>query len=276
MRGPAESGPALHSLEKEKRGRSSINEMSERKTVLHVKLDAVTLKLTLTPKFLAKPLHAAVLTPFLSAYHKKTKDVHVHRAIDRVTVDGAVVAHLNESMESGVLLTTDTHDVEIFLQPEELDISDWQQPGEGSSSSAPPPSATSTTDANSAVERVCAAPHEFAILELPLDTASSAAVRKAYRRISLNVHPDKVAHPRSSEAFRNVFDAMKLLIDPKRQAMRLQEIKSGGSGTATSASALPAETRWWDAASVAEMEQAFRNLEEFLEAQVTMRLCPRP
>ena len=58
--------------------------------------------------------------------------------------------------------------------------------------------------------------------------------------------------------------------------MRLQEIKSGGSGTATSASALPAETRWWDAASVAEMEQAFRNLEEFLEAQVTMRLCPRP
>jgi hypothetical protein len=64
---------------------------------------------------------------------------------------------------------------------------------------------------------------------------------------------------------------MKLLIDPAKQGARLRaiergEVDSGGGGGGEAS--LPSETRWWDAASVGEMEQAFRNLEEFLEAQV--------
>ena len=33
------------------------------------------------------------------------------------------------------------------------------------------------------------------------------------RRVSLLVHPDKVSHPRASEAFRRAFDAMQLVLD---------------------------------------------------------------
>ena len=42
----------------------------------------------------------------------------------------------------------------------------------------------------------------IAVLELALVATSTVNVRKAYRRVSLSVHPDKVDHPRASEAFR--------------------------------------------------------------------------
>ena len=56
------------------------------------------LKLTLTPKFLAKPLDAALITPFLGAYNKKMKDATPLTAADlaRVEVDGKVVASITD------------------------------------------------------------------------------------------------------------------------------------------------------------------------------------
>ena len=95
------------------------------------------------------------------------------------------------------------------------------------------------------------------MLELPLAQASGATIRKAYRRVSLSVHPDKVSHPRASEAFRKTFDAMKLLMEPQRQAARLRQIERGETSS-DAADNLSSETRWWDAASVSEMEQVRR------------------
>ena len=91
------------------------------------------------------------------------------------------------------------------------------------------------------------------------------------------------AHHHSSppdwQAFRKTFDAMKLLIDPGRQAARLRQINRGvDGGDADGADGedadLPEDTKWWAAASVGEMEQAFRNLEEFLQAQVAPMMSP--
>ena len=84
------------------------------------------------------------------------------------------------------------------------------------------------------------------VLELPLASASVATVRKAYRKVSLQIHPDKVSHPKASEAFRKAFDAMKTLIEPSRQAARLKAIERGELGDGDGGSSLPPETRWWE------------------------------
>ena len=65
-----------------------------RKVVCETKCAAVTLKITLTSKFLAKPLVDALLNPFLGAFNKKNKDAAPLAAADLVgvQVDGVTVA----------------------------------------------------------------------------------------------------------------------------------------------------------------------------------------
>ena len=72
------------------------------------------LKLTLTPKFLAKPLVDALVTPFLGAYNKKMKDATPITAADlvRVEVDGLPVADI--SAPAGDVLKSSTPKVELF------------------------------------------------------------------------------------------------------------------------------------------------------------------
>jgi rhodanese-related sulfurtransferase len=221
--------------------------------VCRLKLQDVELKMTLTEKFLSKPFADVVLTPFLNAYNKRRGTCLDVSALEHVCIDGKVVATgLGEAV--GVVLGGEAHRVELHaLAPVASSVDSRSSADVSDAAAAPnPPSAV--------VERVCAAADEFAVLELPREAVSVASIRRAYRRISLLVHPDKVNHPRASEAFRRAFDAMQLLIEPSRQAARLKQL----SGEQIE---LPPETRWWEGASVHEMEQAFHNLEEFLEAR---------
>ena len=222
-----------------------------------------TLKITLTPKFLAKPLLAALIKPFIGAVNKKLGTATKLEDVERVSVDGTEV-DLTTGV-AGDVLSRELHHVEILLKPTAVDVSDSSESGPAASAKSAGSSPGSSS--SDPVERVCAAANEFELLELPLEAASNAAVRKSYRRISLLVHPDKVSHPRASEAFRKAFDAMQCLMDQKRQAARLRQLTSGGGGGGDDGSSLPAETRWWEGATVSEMEQAFRNLEEFFEAR---------
>ena len=218
------------------------------KVVCTVRCNAVTLKLTLTAKLLSRSFTDALLTPFLGAYNKKKTSSLTTSDLTDVQVDGVSVDVAQPTVE---ILSGASHQIVLLVAHE-----------------ADQMTAPSAGDATSTVERVLSAADEFAVLELPLHPVGQAAVRKAYRRVSLLVHPDKVNHPRASEAFRRCFDAMKLLIDERRQAARLRQIQSGNSSAASDGeSQLPSDTRWWDAASVGDMEQAFRNLEEYLEAQ---------
>ena len=181
----------------------------------------VTLKLTLSPKLLAKPFDVALVNPFLGAFNKKTGGSLTAAELTAVEVDGRRVTNLN--VLAGELLPSDAHTVTLH-----------------------PPSPSTTGASNPAaggsdpVERVLSAAHEyvyacaracayvlelprvacdmrhthmhmhthahthahthtytcmhaytymhrFAVLELPLEAASQAAVRRAYRRVSLLV-----------------------------------------------------------------------------------------
>ena len=80
-----------------------------------------------------------------------------------------------------------------------------------------------------AVQRVLDASNEFEVLNIPVRPATAtAAVRKAYRFISLSVHPDKVGrrHPQANAAFLAVKSAMELLVNPTHQECRRVQIES--------------------------------------------------
>ena len=113
--------------------------MGDRKVVCRVALGAITLKLTLTPKVLAKPLGAAVLTPFLGAYNKKTPDATVRVAnLECIKIDGAVVAHNDDSISCGELLLNDSHDIVLFLLSSSMQTIDISDDG-GAPACQPPP-----------------------------------------------------------------------------------------------------------------------------------------
>ena len=89
------------------------NEMLAERSTL-VKLDAVSLKLTLNDKLLRKPFDQAVLSPFLKAYAKRAGTAVTLDQISCVKVDGVILGDLSIAA-SIVLLTTEAVDTEIIL-----------------------------------------------------------------------------------------------------------------------------------------------------------------
>ena len=93
--------------------RARVNEMLAERSTL-VKLDAVSLKLTLNDKLLRKPFDQAVLSPFLKAYAKRAGTAVTLDQISCVKVDGVILGDLSIAA-SIVLLTTEAVDTEIIL-----------------------------------------------------------------------------------------------------------------------------------------------------------------
>lgn len=65
--------------------------------------------------------------------------------------------------------------------------------------------------------------------------ASSVEIKKAYRKVSLKVHPDKNSHPRAAESFKRVARAFEVLGDENKRRMFDMggaRASSGGAGGA--------------------------------------------
>lgn len=152
--------------------------MTSKKIV--VECGPIQLKLTLTPKWLGKSLQDAVITPFLGAYNKRSAVKLDVAELLRVEVDGTPVSDWSAPAES--ILTNENPRVVLV---------------------APLIDEPTTKDANE-VQRVLSARNEFEVLGLPLEAVSETAVRKAYRKVSLQVHPDKIEDTAAPEAFRHV------------------------------------------------------------------------
>ncbi len=108
----------------------------------------------------------------------------------------------------------------------------------------------------------------FEALALRFD-APPEAVRRAYRQVSLAVHPDKCAHPRAKDAFEAAGAAQKELLDERRRAkldfflnhareeVRKEWAKAAKRDVAARAAALAAEGGAADVAAAWEAGEEF-------------------
>lgn len=117
-----------------------------------------------------------------------------------------------------------------------------------------------------AIERVFKARHDFEVLDLPAQwTEDKSILKKAYRKISLAVHPDKNHHPQAADAFRKVYGAFETLMD-ERQQRRLLWIMGKLHPDEEEQHFLEEDEddelfQWWWEASVPEIEKQVAELE---------------
>eukprot|EP00439_Symbiodinium_sp_Y106_P035054 s4045_g4.t1 len=117
-----------------------------------------------------------------------------------------------------------------------------------------------------AVERILAARHEFEVLNLEVKWYGSdlSPVKRAYRRISVGIHPDKNSHPQAVDCFRKVYGAFETLMD-KKQQWRLLFILNRLKDDEINLYELEAEEEerfeWWLEANVPEIEKQAAEIE---------------
>ena len=228
--------------------------------VARVRCDGIELKLTLTRKLLDRSLEQSVVEPFLKALGKKRGVTLTASHVVGARVGGAMIDDIKEcfATPAGTLLTEEEPSFTLIEMSIDTDV-------------LPPTASISDADPGTAVARLLASANEFEALGLPCSEVSPTMVRRSFRQVSLVVHPDKCKDPQAAEAFRKAFEAMQTLTNPARQKARLRQIEKGGGsgpeGWGGAASSLPPEMRWWDGASVSEMESSFRMMEDYLAAQ---------
>ena len=111
-----------------------------------------------------------------------------------------------------------------------------------------------------AIERVFAAKHEFEVLaiEPKWHGDDMRPIKRAYRKISATVHPDKNGHPQAVDAFRKVYGAFETLLELRSQ-WRILFVLGKLSGDEASLFDMEAEEdekfEWWWKANVSEIER---------------------
>lgn len=127
------------------------------------------------------------------------------------------------------------------------------------------PLPTEPLSAEETVEWINSAVDEFEALLLPLRFEEDAGkIRKQYKQLSLLVHPDKNKHPQAEEAFKKLFGAFEKLAEPMDQRVALRRAKGRAEGRTVGLDEAIGE-RWWEQATVDEMEKSFREMESKLE-----------
>ncbi|CAE6955288.1 DnaJ-1 [Symbiodinium natans] len=117
-----------------------------------------------------------------------------------------------------------------------------------------------------AVERILAARNEFEVLNLEAKWYGNdmTTIKRAYRRISVGIHPDKNAHPQAVDCFRKVYGAFETLMD-KKQQWRLLFILNKLKDDEVNLYELEAEEderfEWWLEANVPEIEKQAAEIE---------------
>jgi DnaJ family protein B protein 12 len=95
--------------------------------------------------------------------------------------------------------------------------------------------------ANEHMARIMSTDNLYQILGVPRD-ADDAAIKKAYRKVALSLHPDKCQLHGAKEAFQKVSSAFRCLSDADERAFydRTGRTKDAGAGTDSQVSFLVA------------------------------------
>jgi curved DNA-binding protein CbpA len=109
----------------------------------------------------------------------------------------------------------------------------------------------------SSVSRILVARDLFARLGLPKEVTDPARIRQEYKRIALEVHPDKCALAEATKAFQLLSEAFDVLYDRESQKDYLN-----GLGAAPVVRKNKKRKQWWDQRSWAEIERELRKKEE--------------
>jgi len=117
-----------------------------------------------------------------------------------------------------------------------------------------------------AVERVLEARNEFAVLNLETKWYGSDMnpIKRAYRKISVGIHPDKNKHPQAADCFRKVYGAFETLMD-KKQQWRILFVLGKLKEEEVDLFELEAEEderfEWWLDANIPEIEKQAAEIE---------------
>jgi curved DNA-binding protein CbpA len=79
------------------------------------------------------------------------------------------------------------------------------------------------------ISKVVNAKNYFERLQLSTQATDPSVVKKAFKKLALQVHPDKCNDDRAEEAFKMLAEAYECLVDPKEQSLYLQKMKSTNS-----------------------------------------------
>jgi curved DNA-binding protein len=123
--------------------------------------------------------------------------------------------------------------------------------------------------------------------------ASQEAIKKAYRRLAMQYHPDRNAHPEAAAAFKQLTLAYRVLSDPEQRAAYDRALKASTPPLSVRlfdalADKFSALFRWWyerhppnplDVESVVKisLEEAFRGSSQvipFGESRIAVKLPP--
>jgi len=117
-----------------------------------------------------------------------------------------------------------------------------------------------------AVERILSARNEFQVLDLAPKWYGKdlTPVKRAYRKISVSIHPDKNKHPQAPDCFRKVYGAFETLMDKKQQWRILFVLGKLGEDE-VDLYELEAEEderfEWWLDANIPEIEKQAAEIE---------------
>ena len=71
----------------------------------------------------------------------------------------------------------------------------------------------------------------YALLGISRD-ASEAEIKKAYRKLAMEYHPDRNSSPQAEAKFKEITEAYEVLRDPQKRSVYDRYGKAGLSGTA--------------------------------------------
>eukprot|EP01066_Platyproteum_vivax_P002616 Platyproteum_vivax@DN13215_c0_g1_i1.p1 len=116
------------------------------------------------------------------------------------------------------------------------------------------------------IDRILAARHAYQVFDLPIEIVDSTVLRSKFKKLAVQIHPDKSTDARATECFRKLFASLQELLDFQIQKELIFTLtRKKAKVPVERRKDVPKTTgdfvRWWEKSSIYEMEEAFQRME---------------